>query len=46
MSLSSRPRVLRAAAWAAVLAAALGVLALYSRPEFLVLIADQVWACF
>jgi len=28
------------------LAATLGVFALYMRPEFLVTLADQIWACF
>ena len=27
-------------------AAVLGVFALYLRPEFLLTLADQVWACF
>lgn len=34
------------AAWAAAAAALMGVFALYTRPEFLVTLADQVWACF
>lgn len=33
-------------AYALVLAALLGVFALYSRPEFLVNLADQLWSCF
>ena len=32
--------------WSAALAALLGVFALYTRPEFLVTLADQLWACF
>ena len=36
----------RALAWAAALAVLLGTFALYTRPSFLVDIADRVWACF
>ncbi len=32
--------------WALVVAALLGVFTLYTRPEFLLTLADQVWACF
>ncbi len=32
--------------WCAALAALTGVFALYTRPEFLVTLADQLWACF
>jgi hypothetical protein len=28
------------------MAALLGVFALYTRPEFLVILADQLWSCF
>ena len=28
------------------LAAVLGVFALYTRPDFLLTLADQIWACF
>jgi hypothetical protein len=38
--------LLRATAWGAVVLASLGVLLLYTRPDFLVMVADQVWACF
>ncbi len=31
---------------AAALAALLGVFALYTRPDFLLTLANQVWACF
>jgi hypothetical protein len=31
---------------ALAVAAALSVFALYTRPDFLVTLADQVWACF
>ena len=30
----------------AVVAAALAVFALYTRPEFVVMLADQLWSCF
>ena len=33
-------------AWALALTVLLAVFALYTRPEFLVTLADQVWACF
>ena len=33
-------------AWGAAAAALLAVFALYTRPEFMVTLADQVWACF
>lgn len=32
--------------WLGVLLALLGVFMLYTRPEFLVSLADQLWACF
>lgn len=40
------PMWLRALIWAVVLAALLAVFALYTRPEFMLTLADQVWACF
>lgn len=33
-------------AWALALAVLLAVFALYTRPDFLVSLADQLWACF
>jgi hypothetical protein len=33
-------------AWAAALVLLLAVFALYTRPDFLVTLADQIWACF
>ena len=33
-------------AWALALAVLLAVFALYTRPDFLMTLADQVWACF
>lgn len=40
----SRPA--RIATWSAALAALAGVFALYMQPEFMVGLANQVWACF
>ena len=36
----------RAALWGVALAAMAGVFALYVQPDFMVLMANQVWACF
>lgn len=33
-------------AYATALAVLLAVFALYTRPDFLVTLADQIWACF
>jgi hypothetical protein len=33
-------------AYSAAVAGLLGVFALYTRPDFLVTLADQIWACF
>jgi hypothetical protein len=33
-------------AYSAAVLACLGVFALYTRPDFLVTLANQVWACF
>lgn len=32
--------------WSGLVAALLGVFALYTRPEFLFTLASQVWSCF
>ena len=40
------PRWLRWLAWGVAVVVCLGVFALYSVPEFMVMLADQVWACF
>ncbi len=32
--------------YSAAVLACLGVFALYTRPDFLVTLADQLWACF
>lgn len=34
------------AGWAVALVACLGVFALYLKPDFLLTLADQLWACF
>ncbi|MBO9677873.1 MAG: hypothetical protein J7556_06525 [Acidovorax sp.] len=46
MARARRPAPLRWLAYVAALAALLAVFALYTRPEFLVTLADQIWACF
>ncbi len=33
-------------AWGLALAVLLAVFALYTRPDFLLTLADQLWACF
>jgi hypothetical protein len=40
------PRHKQGLFYAAALAVLLGVFALYTRPEFLVNLADQLWSCF
>lgn len=39
-------RTRRLLAWTAAAAALAAVFALYTRPDFLVTLANQVWACF
>jgi hypothetical protein len=39
-------RAWRWVAWGAAIAASLGVFALYVRADFMVTLADMVWACF
>lgn len=36
----------RAVVWLVVLAALMAVFALYTQPDFMLTLADQVWACF
>lgn len=36
----------RVLAWGAALLVLLGVFLLYTRPDFLLTLADQLWACF
>ena len=38
--------MLKIAAWTLAIAAPLSAFALYTRPDFLVMLADQLWACF
>lgn len=33
-------------AYAAAVAVLLGVFALYTRPELMITLSDQIWACF
>lgn len=40
------PRLRKLLAYGAALAALLAVFALYTRPDFLVALAEQIWACF
>ncbi len=39
-------RARRLLTWAAVLAVLAAAFAMYTRPEFMVTLADQIWACF
>lgn len=43
---SPTARVWRWVAWGVAIAASLGVFALYARADFMVAVADMVWACF
>ena len=36
----------RLALWTVAIGASLGVFVLYTRPDFLFTLANQVWACF
>lgn len=36
----------KAGLWALAIIASLGVFALYTRPDFLFTLANQIWACF
>ena len=38
--------VRKIALWTLAIAAPLAVFALYTRPAFLVMMADQLWSCF
>jgi len=40
------PRLRKLLAWGATLLVLLAVFALYTRPDFLKTLADQLWACF
>lgn len=41
-----RQRLLAALGWALVALVLAAVFGLYTDPEFMLLMADQVWACF
>ncbi len=41
-----RAVLVRATAWGLSVTACLAVFALYTQPDFLVTLANQVWACF
>lgn len=45
---ASRPLPLwqRVLVWAAIAGVLMAVFALYLQPEFMITLADQVWACF
>ena len=43
----SRDRLIRTvAAWSAAVAVLVGVFMLYTQPQLMVTLADQLWACF
>lgn len=41
-----RGTAFRLLVWAAVLVVLLAVFALYTAPDFMVMLANQLWACF
>jgi hypothetical protein len=41
-----KPAIASGLGWSAIALALLATFALYSRPAFLVNLADQVWSCF
>ncbi|WP_275403455.1 hypothetical protein [Ramlibacter algicola] len=41
-----RTRTRRILAWSGAVAACAAVFALYTRPAVMVMLADQLWACF
>lgn len=41
-----RPHARKVLAYAAAIAVLLGVFALYTRPELMITLSEQVWACF
>jgi hypothetical protein len=40
------PRLSKALAYSGAVAVLLAVFALYTRPDFLVALSNQIWACF
>lgn len=43
---TTRPALLRAAIWSLAAVALAAVFALYLRPDLVLAVATQVWACF
>ncbi|KAF1019716.1 MAG: hypothetical protein GAK30_02949 [Paracidovorax wautersii] len=46
MTRSRHPRLWHAAAWLAAAAALGAVFLLYGRPDMMVTLSQQIWACF
>jgi type II secretory pathway component PulM len=42
----TKPLAIKALVWTGVLLALAGVWSLYTQPDFLVKLADQLWSCF
>lgn len=42
----TRQRLIQITCWLAAATALLGVFTLYIQPDFLVVLSNQVWACF
>lgn len=40
------PRILRALGWTVAVLACLAVFGMYTVPDFMVMLADQMWSCF
>ena len=40
------PRLMRAAVWTAVLLVLAAVFAAYTRPDFMLTLANPIWSCF
>lgn len=41
-----KPLAIKTLVWTSVLLALAGVWSLYTQPDFLVKLADQLWSCF
>ena len=41
-----KPRWCRTLAWAALIVVMAGVVWLYQRPDMLIMVSEQLWACF
>lgn len=46
MRVPQRQQIIRALAYAGALGVLLAIFAAYTRPDFLVTLADQLWSCF